>query len=146
MVVRRGVYFLDFNLKFFIKNQNTCFLDFGGDISVGADTITINPLHLQNGPRNLKTDPFLTQKPFSELCSTALMDQDGSFIFRIMTGFPYLHSAKGDFKSSLLNSSEGGFWVRKWSSFRFRGPFCKRSYFIISCPHLFILILKDFSH
>jgi len=41
------------------------------------------------------------------------------------------HSAKGDFKSSLMNSSEGGFWVRKWSSFRFRGPFCKWRGFIV---------------
>ena len=28
---------------------------------------------------------------------------------------------------AVLNSSEGGFWVRKGSSFRFRGPFCKWS-------------------
>jgi hypothetical protein len=41
------------------------------------------------------------------------------------------HSAKGDFKSSLPNSSEDGFLVRKWSSFRFRGPFCKWRGFII---------------
>ena len=26
---------------------------------------------------------------------------------------------------AVLNSSEGGSWVRKGSSFRFRGPFCK---------------------
>ena len=74
------------------------------------DTITINPLHLQNGPQNLKEDHFLTQKPPSELFITALMDQDRSFIFRIFAGFSYVHSAKGDFKSSLMNSTEGGFW------------------------------------
>ena len=86
---------------------------------------------MQNGPRNLKEDHFLTQKPPSELFNTALMDQDRSFIFRILAGFSYVHSAKGDFKSSLLNSSEGGFWVRKWSSFRSRGPFCKWRGFIV---------------
>jgi len=43
------------------------------DLSLGADTITINPLHLQNGPRNLKEDHFLTQKPPSELFSNELL-------------------------------------------------------------------------
>ena len=81
--------------------------------------------------RKMSEDHFLTQKPPSDLFITALMDQDRSFIFRILAGFSYVHSAKGDFKSSLMNSSEGGFWVRKWSSFRFRGPFCKWRGFIV---------------
>ena len=99
--------------------------------SIGADTITINPLKLQNGPRNLKEDHFLTQKLPSKPFGTALMDQDGAFLFRILAGFSYVHSAKGYFKSSFPNCSEGGFWVRKWSSFRFRGTFCNWRGFIV---------------
>ena len=41
-------------------------------LSLGADMITINPLQLQNGHRNLKEDHFLTQKPPSELFSKEL--------------------------------------------------------------------------
>ena len=35
-----------------------------------------------------------------------------------------------------MNCSVSGFWVKKWSSFRFWGPFCQRSYFlnIVSAP------------